>query len=59
MVAKDLSGVAALVPAFSAARVTAFNAASFAMRGVGITDIIVCQDSPVGVQVGAKFGGAT
>ena len=51
MVAKDLSGIAALVPGFSAARVTAFNAASFAMRGVGITDIIVYQDSPVGVQV--------
>ncbi|MCZ8132898.1 MAG: TonB-dependent receptor [Steroidobacteraceae bacterium] len=51
MVAKDISGIAASVPGFSAARVTAFNAASFAMRGVGITDIIVYQDSPVGVQV--------
>jgi iron complex outermembrane receptor protein len=50
-VAKDLSGIAALVPGFSASRVAAFNAASFAMRGVGITDIIVYQDSPVGVQV--------
>ena len=51
MVAKDISGLASSVPGFSAARVTAFNAASFAMRGVGITDIIVYQDSPVGVQV--------
>ena len=51
MVAKDISGIASSVPGFSAARVTAFNAASFAMRGVGITDIIVYQDSPVGVQV--------
>ena len=51
MVARDLSGIASSVPGFSAARVTAFNAASFAMRGVGITDIIVYQDSPVGVQV--------
>ena len=51
MVAKDISGIAAMVPGFSAARVTAFNAASFAMRGVGITDIIVYQDAPVGVQV--------
>jgi len=51
MVARDLSGIAATVPGFSAARVTAFNAASFAMRGVGITDIIVYQDSPVGVTV--------
>ena len=50
-VAKDISGLAASVPGFSAARVTAFNAASFAMRGVGLTDIIVYQDSPVGVQV--------
>ena len=51
MVAKDISGLASSVPGFSAARVTAFNAASFAMRGVGITDIIVYQDSPVGVSV--------
>ena len=51
MVAKDISGIASSVPGFSAARVTAFNAASFAMRGVGITDIIVYQDAPVGVQV--------
>ncbi len=50
-VAKDISGMASQVPGFSAARVTAFNAASFALRGVGITDIIVYQDSPVGVQV--------
>ena len=51
LVAKDISGLASSVPGFSAARVTAFNAASFAMRGVGVTDIIVYQDSPVGVQV--------
>ena len=51
MVAKDISGLASAIPGFSAARVTAFNAASFAMRGVGLTDIIVYQDSPVGVQV--------
>ena len=51
MVAKDISGLASSIPGFSAARVTAFNAASFAMRGVGLTDIIVYQDSPVGVQV--------
>jgi iron complex outermembrane recepter protein len=50
MVAKDISGLASSVPGFSAARVTAFNAASFAMRGVGVTDVIVYQDSPVGVQ---------
>jgi iron complex outermembrane recepter protein len=50
-VSKDLSALAASVPGFSASRITAFNAASFAMRGVGLTDIIVYQDSPVGVQV--------
>jgi len=51
LVAKDISGLAAAVPGFSAARITAFNAASFAMRGVGLTDIIVYQDAPVGVQI--------
>ena len=51
LVAHDISGIATSVPGFSASRITAFNAASFAMRGVGLTDIIVYQDSPVGVQV--------
>lgn len=51
LVAKDISGLAISVPGLSASRITAFNAASFAMRGVGLTDIIVYQDSPVGVQV--------
>jgi len=51
LVARDLSGISAAVPGFSASRITAFNAASFAMRGVGLTDIIVYQDSPVGVQI--------
>ncbi len=50
-VSKDLSQLASSIPGFSAAKVPAFNAASFAMRGVGITDIIVYQDSPVSVQV--------
>ncbi len=49
MVARDISGIASSVPGFSASRITAFNAASFAMRGVGLTDIIVYQDAPVGV----------
>ncbi len=48
--AKDISAMALQVPGFSASRITAFNAASFALRGVGLTDIIVYQDSPVGVQ---------
>jgi iron complex outermembrane receptor protein len=51
MSVKDISGLALAVPGLSASRITAFNAASFAMRGVGLTDIIVYQDSPVGVQV--------
>ena len=51
MVSRDISGIASSVPGFSAARITAFNAASFAMRGVGLTDIIVYQDTPVGVMV--------
>jgi iron complex outermembrane receptor protein len=51
MIARDISGIASSVPGFSASRITAFNAASFAMRGVGLTDIIVYQDAPVSVQV--------
>ncbi len=51
LVAKDISGLVVSVPGLSASRITAFNAASFAMRGVGLTDIIVYQDSPVAVQV--------
>ena len=39
------------MPNFSATRITAFNAASFAIRGVGQTDIIVYLDSPVAVNI--------
>jgi iron complex outermembrane receptor protein len=48
---KDLGDIAAYVPNFSAARVTGFNAASFAMRGVGQVDIIVYSEAPVGVML--------
>jgi iron complex outermembrane receptor protein len=51
MVGRDISGIAADVPNFSASRITAFNAASFAIRGVGLTDIIVYLDSPVAVNI--------
>jgi iron complex outermembrane receptor protein len=51
LIARDLSGIASAVPGLSVSRITAFNAVSFAMRGVGLTDIIVYQDTPVGVQV--------
>ncbi len=46
-----LADVAKLVPNFSANKINGFNAASFAMRGVGNTDIIVYNESPVAVLV--------
>jgi iron complex outermembrane receptor protein len=50
-VPRDISEVAVTVPNFSAARITAFNAASFSIRGAGQTDIIVYLEPPVGVLV--------
>jgi iron complex outermembrane receptor protein len=47
----DLGDIAKFAPGFSAARITAFNAASFAIRGVGQTDIIVYQEAPVSVVI--------
>ena len=49
--AQDIGEVALYVPNFSAATVTGFNAASFAMRGAAETDIIVYFDPKVGVIV--------
>jgi len=49
--AQDISEVALHVPNFSAATITGFNAASFAMRGAAETDIIVYFDPKVGVIV--------
>ncbi|MEM7612786.1 MAG: TonB-dependent receptor, partial [Pseudomonadota bacterium] len=49
--AQDIGEIAAFVPNFSAATVTGFNAASFAMRGAAETDIIVYFDPKVGVIV--------
>ena len=51
MVAKNIEGISVAIPNFSAARITAFNAASFVIRGVGQTDIIVYLDSPVAVNI--------
>jgi len=51
MIATDLGDVAAMVPNFSAAHVTGFNAASFSIRGIGLNSIIVYLDPPVGVTV--------
>lgn len=48
---RDLGDIAILVPNFSAARITGFNAASFAMRGVGQNNIIVYYEAPVTVLV--------
>jgi iron complex outermembrane recepter protein len=48
---RDLGDLAKMAPGFSASRITAFNAASFAIRGVGQTDIIVYQEAPVSVIV--------
>ncbi|HUI60653.1 MAG TPA: Plug domain-containing protein, partial [Steroidobacteraceae bacterium] len=46
---RTLADIAALVPNFSANKINGFNAASFAMRGVGNTDIIVYNEAPVSV----------
>ncbi|MFB2557717.1 TonB-dependent receptor [Sphingobium sp. sgz301303] len=48
---RDLGEIAAFVPNFSAATIANFNAASFAMRGVGQTSIIVYFEPPVAVLV--------
>ena len=49
--AQDIGEIASFVPNFSAATITGFNAASFAMRGAAETDIIVYFDPKVGVLV--------
>lgn len=48
---RDIGDLAAFVPNFSASTITNFNAASFAMRGVGQTTIIVYFEPPVAVLV--------
>jgi iron complex outermembrane receptor protein len=47
----DLGDIASLVPNFSTGKPAGFNAAAFAMRGVGQTSIIVYADAHVGVAV--------
>ena len=52
MAPRDIGDLSVLIPNFSAARVTSFaNAASFAMRGVGMNNIIVYFEPPVSVLV--------
>jgi iron complex outermembrane recepter protein len=46
---RDLNDIAAAVPGLSAGTVSAFRSASFALRGVSETTIIVYKESPVGV----------
>ncbi|MFK7730492.1 MAG: TonB-dependent receptor [Pseudomonadales bacterium] len=48
---RDLNDIAVLAPSLSAGSVAAFNSASFSMRGVAETTIIVYKESPVGVTI--------
>ena len=48
---RDLNDIAVMVPSLSAGTVSAFKSASFAMRGVSETSIIVYKESPVGVTI--------
>lgn len=48
---RDIGELATFVPNFSASTITGFNAASFAMRGVGQNTIIVYFEPPVAVLV--------
>lgn len=49
--ANDIGDIAWVTPNFSSASVTGFNAAGFAIRGAGQTDILVYWEPPVGVIV--------
>jgi iron complex outermembrane receptor protein len=49
MAPRTLADLAQLVPNFSVNKINGFNAASFAMRGVGNTSIIVYNSPPVAV----------
>jgi iron complex outermembrane recepter protein len=48
---RTLQDIALLVPNLSVNKINGFNAASFAMRGVGNTDIIVYNEAPVAVLI--------
>ncbi len=50
-VPRNLGDLAAFIPNFSAATITGFNAASFAMRGLGLTTINLFSEAPVSVLV--------
>jgi iron complex outermembrane receptor protein len=48
---QDIAATARLVPNFSAAQITGFNAAGFAIRAASQTDILVYWEPPVGMLV--------
>jgi iron complex outermembrane receptor protein len=48
---RDLNDIAVMVPNLSAGTVSAFKSASFAMRGVSESTIILYKESPVGVTI--------
>lgn len=48
---QNIGDLSVYVPGFSASKITGFNAASFAMRGLGQNSIIVYFEPPVGVLV--------
>ena len=48
---RTIQDIAMMVPNFSANKQNGFNAAAFAMRGVGNTDIIVYDEAPVAVVI--------
>lgn len=48
---RDLGEIAFMVPNFTNGQTAGFAAASYGIRGVGQTDIIVYLDSPVGVTI--------
>ncbi|KQX23402.1 MULTISPECIES: TonB-dependent receptor [unclassified Sphingomonas] len=48
---RDIGDLARFVPNFSAAKITGFNAASFAIRGTSQTSILVYNEPPVAVVV--------
>ena len=51
MAPRDLGDIAFMVPNFTNGQTAGFNSASYGIRGVGQTDIIVYLDSPVGITI--------
>jgi len=51
LIMHDITDIAAAVPNLIGGNVAGFNAASFGMRGIGQTSIIIYQEAPVGVTI--------